>query len=138
MLVQICIAVATVALVAVAIALIRVLGQLKATAQQVENTMARLDTTLPQVDRAVEQAQNVLATFNQVSGRVDRIAEQFESVGVRAARLSSLVVDDVLLPASKAAAVVKGVKSGVSALVHSFTSRKSREPNRLEGGNHHE
>ena len=137
-LVQVSIAVATLALVAVAVALIRVLGQIKSTAEQVERTMSRLDTTLPQVERAVVEAQSVLATFGQVSQRVDRVAEHFEAVGSRAAKLSSLVIDDVLLPAGKAAAVVRGVRTGVSALMHTFTSRKSREPSRLEGGNHHE
>lgn len=138
LLVQICIAVATVAFAAIAVVLIRTLVQVRSTARQVEHTMARLDTTLPRLDHAIDEAQGVLATFGQMSQRVDHLVEQFESVGSRAARVSGQLVDEVLVPAGRVAAIARGVRIGVTTLMDTFLTRKNREPSRLEGGNHHE
>jgi len=136
-LIQICIAVATVAVVGIAAALIRVLGQLQKTAAQVERTMLTLDQSIPTIVHTVDEAGAVLDSLNQVVARADRIAGDFETVGAKAAKMSSLVVDQVLAPASQVAALVAGVRGGASFLMDGL--RKRRE-SRLSntGGNHHE
>jgi uncharacterized protein YoxC len=136
-LIQICIAVATVSLLAIAVALIRVLGQLQRTAAQVERTMATLDQSIPPIVRAVDETRVVLDSLNQVVARVDHIAGDFETVGGKAAKLSSIVVDQVLAPASQVAALVAGVRGGANFL---FDGLRKRRESRLTstGGNHHE
>jgi uncharacterized protein YoxC len=137
MLIQISIAVATVALVAIAVALIRVLGQVQKTAAQVERTMATLDQSIPTIMATVDETRGVLDGINHVVARADRIAGDFETVGAKAAKMSSLVVDQVLAPASQVAALVAGVRGGASFLMDGL--RKRRESRLTStGGNHHE
>jgi len=136
-LIQVFIAVATAALVAIAVALIRVLGQLHRTAAQVERTMTTLEESIPTIVRTVDETRNLLDSLNQVVARVDHIAGDFETVGGKAAKLSSIVVDQVLAPASQVAALVAGVRGGANFL---FDGLRKRRESRLTstGGNHDE
>ena len=139
MLVQICIVVATVALIGVSIALIRALGKLRGTADQLERTMARLEQTVPEVERTVQEARDVFATMGRTAKRVDSLAGEFAETGSRIARASSMIVDDVVVPVTRAAAVVRGVRAGASTLVSSILKRRGLRPAEPStGGNHHE
>jgi methyl-accepting chemotaxis protein len=138
-LVQICIVISTLAMVAVAIALVRTFTQLRATAEQVERTMAQVTTTIPEIERTVVEARELLDTLGSAASRVDGMAREFASTGERLARASSMVVGEVVEPAIKVAALVKGVRAGASALAGTFLKRRgvvSTTSN--EGGNHHE
>ncbi len=137
-LVQICIVAATVALVAAAVALIRVLGQLRQTAQQLERTMIGIDQSIPKITLVVEEARDVLASVNNMTSQVQGIVNRLEPVGRKAAQLSSLFVDEVVEPASRIAAIVRGVKVGASAFMGNLFHRREKEPARLTGGNHDE
>ncbi len=137
--VQACVVVLTLALVAVSIVLIRAISQLQSTMQQLEKTMSSLETTIPEIERTVVEARGVLDTLGNAASRVDSLTKEFASTGSRLARASSLVVDEVVEPAVKVAALVKGVRAGASALAGTFLRRRgvvSTTPN--EGGNHHE
>lgn len=139
MLVQICIAVATVALVGVSIALIRAVGQLSKTAEQLERTMSRLEQTIPEAERAILEAREVLDTVGNTAKRVERVVGEFADTGSRIARTTSMVVDEVVSPVTRAAAVVKGVRTGAMTLVDSVLRRRSLGPSTYStGGNHHE
>jgi uncharacterized protein YoxC len=139
MLVQICIVVATVALLGVSIALIQALGKLRGTADQLERTMARLEQTVPEVERTVQEARDVFATVGRTAHRVDVLAGEFAETGHRIARASSMIVDDVVVPVTRAAAVVRGVRAGASTLVSSILKRRGlRSADSSTGGNHHE
>jgi uncharacterized protein YoxC len=137
MLVQICIAIATLAIVASTIVFVRVLGQIRKTAAQVERTMFRLDESIPAVVRTIDEARTVLGSLNGVVSRADRIAGDFEHVGGKAAKLSTLVVDQVLAPAMQVVALVSGVRSGASFLFDGWLKRR-RAVQSHTGGNNHE
>ena len=137
--VQICIVVATLALVAVAIVLVRTIAQLRSTAAQLERTMARLEGSIPEIERTVVEARGVLDSLGQVVARVDHLTGEFADTGSRFARASSLVVNEVIEPAARIAALVKGVRAGASSLAGSFLKRRSaRSASANEGGNHDE
>jgi uncharacterized protein YoxC len=140
MLVQICIAVVTVALVGVSIALIQAIGRLRQTAEQLERTMSRIEESIPEVERTVLEAREVLDTLGNVAKRVDRVVGEFAETGSRIARTTSMVVDEVVVPVTRAAAVVRGVRTGAMSLVDSFLRRRRAlglAANET-GGNHHE
>jgi ABC-type transporter Mla subunit MlaD len=125
------------AFVAAAIALIPVFNQLRKTAAQVERTMTTLDQSIPALVSTADEARNVLASLEKVVARADHIVGDFETVGGKAARLSSIVVDQVLAPAGQMAALVSGVRTGVSYLFDGWLNRRqARVPS--TGGNHHE
>ena len=138
MLVQICIAVATVAIVGVAIALIRAVGQLGRTAEQLERTMSRLEQTIPEIERTILETREVLDTVGNVARRADQLAGEFADVGSRIARTTSMVVDDVIAPVSRVAAVARGVRVGATTLFDTFLKRRSLSRGAHTGGNHDE
>jgi uncharacterized protein YoxC len=139
MLVQICIVVVTVALVGVSIALIRAIGQLSGTAIQLERTMVRLEQTVPEVERTVQEARELLDVLGRTAHRVDALAGEFADTGHRIARATSMIVDDVVVPATRVAAIVRGVRTGASTLVSSILKRRGLRPaDPTIGGNHHE
>ena len=135
----ICAVVATLALVAVAIVLIRAITQLRSTAAHLEKTMARLETSIPEIERTVVEARGVLDSLGQVVARVDRLTGEFADTGSRFAKASSLVVNEVIEPAAQIAALVKGVRAGATSLAGAFLKRRSaRSASANEGGNHDE
>jgi len=137
--VQACIVAVTLALVAVAIVLIRAITQLQSTAQQLEQTMGHINRTIPEIERTVVEARSVLDTLGSAANRIDSLTSQFAATGERLARASSLVVGEVVEPAVKVAALVKGVRAGASALAGTFLKRRGVVPTTPhEGGNHHE
>ena len=138
MLVQICIAVATVAIVGVAIALIRAVGQLGRTAEQLERTMSRLEQTIPEIERTILETREVLDTVGNVARRADQLAGEFADVGSRIARTTSMVVDDVISPVTRVAAVARGVRVGATTLLDTFLKRRSLSRGAHTGGNHDE
>jgi hypothetical protein len=138
MLVQICIAIATVALVGVAIALIRAVGQLGRTAEQLERTMSRVEQTIPEVERTILEAREVLDTVGNVARRADHLAGEFADVGSRIARTTSMVVDDVVAPVTRVAAVARGVRVGATTLLDTILRRRNLGPAVHPGGNHDE
>lgn len=137
-LIQVCIVAATIALIAVAVSLIRVLGQLRRAAEQLERSMIGLDQAIPKVTQAVEEARDVLASVHTMTNQVQGIVSQFEPVGRKAAQISSLFVDEIVEPAGRIAALVRGVKVGASALVGNLFHSRGDDRARLSGGNHDE
>lgn len=138
-LVQICIAVGTVAFIALVVALIGAITQLRSTAAQVERTMGSLDRALPEIERAIADSRGVIASVGQVAHRVDQLSSEFAATGHRIARASSMVVDEVIDPATKVAALVRGVRTGASFLIGSYLKRRGASSATAQpGGNHHE
>jgi len=135
--IQVSIAVAALAIVGIAVALIRVLTQMRATAAQLERTMLKVEESIPTIMRTVEETRDVLDSFSHVAERVDRITGQFEVVGGKAARLSNMVVTEVLEPVGQVAAIVRGVRAGTSVFVNGLFNRRTRS-NAGTGGNHNE
>ena len=137
--VQICIVVATLALVAVAVVLIRAIAQLRSTAAQLERTMARLDTAIPEIERTVVEVRTVIDTLGQVATRVDGLTREFATTGERIARASSLVLGEVVEPAMQIAALVRGVRAGATSLAGTFFKKRGVDSAASnKGGNHHE
>lgn len=135
--VEICIGVATLALVAMAIGVLGALTQIKRTAEQAEQTLERLHSAIPTFVATAEDARLALDTVHRIGQHVDRIGENVEHVGGKAAKLSDLVLNQVLAPVTKVAALVTGVKAGTTYLVNGLR-RNPRTLTPYQGGNHHE
>lgn len=137
LLVQVCIAVATLAIVAMAIGVLGALKQIKHTAEQAELTMERVQAAIPTFVATAEDARLALDTVHRIGAHVDRIGENVEQVGDKAARISNLVLNQVLAPVTKVAALVTGVRAGTSYLVNGLR-RNPRTLTPYQGGNNHE
>ena len=125
-LVQVSIAIGALALLLIAITVIRILGKLRETAERVQRTMALVDEAIPVVKHTVSETQILVSSLTDTTQRVNRLTAQFEQIGSRVARVSSLVVDEVVEPVGKAAALIRGVKTGASYLIHNMGNRLHR------------
>ena len=137
LIVQVCIAVATLALVFIAIGMFRALAQIKKTAEEAERTMEKVQAAIPTFVATAEDARLALDTVHRIGQHVDRIGENVEQVGGKAAKISNLVLNQVLAPVTKVAALVTGVRAGTTYLVNGLR-KNPRTLTPYKGGNHHE
>ena len=137
LIVQICIAVATLALVVTAIAVVAVLSQIKQTAAQVEHTLEKVDRAIPTFIATAEDARLAIETVQRLGTHLDRLGSNVEEVGGKAAKLSNLVLNQVLAPVTKVAAIFTGVKAGTTFLMNGIR-KHPRALTPYQGGNHHE
>jgi predicted PurR-regulated permease PerM len=137
LIVQICIAVATLALVVTAFAVVAALSQIKKTAAQVEHTLEKVDTAIPTFIATAEDARLAIDTIQRIGNHVERLGSNVEEVGGKAAKLSNLVLNQVLAPVTKVAAIFTGVKAGTTYLVNGIR-KHPRALTPYQGGNHHE
>ena len=137
LLIQVCVAISTLALVVTAFAVVGALGQIKHTAAQVEKTASRLDAAIPTIVATAEDARLAIATIQRVGDHLDRLGSNASEVGGKAAKLSNLVLNQVLAPVTKVAALFTGVKAGTAYLVNGLR-RSPRTLTPYQGGNHHE
>ena len=66
-----------------------------------------------------------------------RLGSNVGEAGGKAAKLSNLVLNQVLAPVTKVAAIFTGVKAGTSYLVNGLR-KHPRTMTPYQGGNHHE
>jgi hypothetical protein len=135
--IQVCIALATLALVVTAFAVVAALGQIKKTAAQVERTMGRVDGAIPTFVATAEDARLAIETVRRLGTHLDNLGNNVEEVGGKAAKLSNLVLNQVLAPVTKVAALITGVRAGTTYLVNGLR-RNPRTLTPYQGGNHHE
>jgi uncharacterized protein YoxC len=137
LIIQICIGVATLALVVTAVAVVSALAQIKQTAAQVEHTLEKVDRAIPTFIATAEDARLAIETIQRLGTHLDRLGSNVGEVGGRAAKLSNLVLNQVLAPVTKVAAIFTGVKAGTTYLVNGLR-KHPRTMTPYQGGNHHE
>jgi len=120
--VQICVVVVTLALVALCITTIRAVGRIEKSMDRVGKTAEELERAILEARGMAHEAHEVLDVVGDAASRVQRIATRLEGISDRAVAISSTVLNEVAAPVGMAAAVVKGVRSGLgliaSRLVH--------------------
>ena len=123
-LVQICIVIATIGLLGIALLTLRVISRfLDKTASDMSQLTLAARETLTQVDLTAQDARSVVASIRDCVPPVKRVVERFESVGQRTAELSSVVLGELALPVFTAAAVARGVNAGAHHLLKSLIGR---------------
>jgi len=100
---------------------------------QSSNTRIRLVST-----SAVLEARDVIDTVGNVARRADQLAGEFADAGSKLARTTSMVVDEVVNPVTRVAAVARGVRVGAMTLLDTILKRRSLGSAAHTGGNHHE
>jgi len=137
-LVQVCIVIATIALVAVAVTLVGALVRLGRTAEDVSQLTRTARASLAQVDLVAHEARAVVSSLRECVPPVQRVLDRFEILGRRTADLSSVVLEEIEMPVHAAAAVARGVTSGANQLFRRLVERFSTRPTNSYGGNGYE
>ena len=139
LLIQGCIVVATIGLLALALlsarAVIRFLDRAAADLSQLTFAVRESAT---QIDLAGRETRALVASLRDCVPPVQRVMDRFEVVGQRTADLSSAVLEEFEGPVFTAAAVAHGVKSGADHFVKRLMHRFDQHQSPIPGGNHDE
>jgi uncharacterized protein YoxC len=134
-LVQICVVIVTVALVALIVTAIVTMIRHSESAARLT---AAAQVSLAGVDQVVRDAQELLASAREIMPPAQRIARRFQQLGERAADLSTAVLDEIEEPVFTAVAVARGVKTGTTMLLDLVTRRLTQRRSSNNGDQGHE
>ena len=135
-LLQVCAVIVTIALVAIAIVTIRTMIRFEKAAEQLAETAVAIRDSFEQFHVITREAGELVSSLQDVVPYLTRTASRFESIGERAANLSSSLMEQVETPLRTVVAVLRGVRTGASQFVdrigHRFTQRTP-----MSGGSSH-
>jgi len=110
-LVEICIVVATLAVVAIAVAAVRAMRRVEKMTDQFANLSREIHLWVGQADELTREAREAVAAAGAVIAPIRRVADRFEILGERVAGLSGAVLGEIEGPIHSAVAVIRGVRS---------------------------
>lgn len=137
-LVQICIVVATLAVVSIAVAAWRAMVCVEKATSQVSRLIGEIEQWLVQANELTREAREAVVSAGEVIAPIRRVAERLETLGERAARLSSVVLEEVEPPLDTAVAVARGVRSGTAYFLKRLSHRFAHSRFATNGGSDHE
>lgn len=120
---QICFVIVTIAVVAIAIATIRVMQQFRRTSDEFSSLTREARQWIDQLKAVTDDAGEIVTSFREVAPRLRRVMDRFEAIGERTAVLSDAVLREVEMPVRTAVAVARGVRFGAQQFVERLTKR---------------
>ena len=128
-LLQICFVIVTIAVVAIAVATIRVMQHFRKASDEFSALAREGREVMQQLRGVVHEAGEIVGTFHEVTPRLRGIVSRIESIGERTVSLSDALIHEVEMPVRAAVAMARGVRFGaqefVQRLTHRFTGRTS-------------
>ena len=138
-LLQVCIVVVTVVLLASALLALRAITRfLDKAAEDISRLAHAVRDSAAQVDRVTDDAGALVASLRDCVPPLMRVVDRFEVLGQRTADLSSTLLDELERPVLTAAAVARGVRSGADHFLKRLTYRLTRHHTPIHGGQDHE
>ena len=131
---QICAAVVTTAIVAIAIATIRALGRFEKTAEAFTQTADQVRRSISEVREVTHEAHELVASLSEAGDRLKDTATRFSEIGNRVSGLSRSVVDEVEAPIREAVALARGVRTSATMLFERLSNRVTRRIAATNGG----
>jgi hypothetical protein len=122
LLVQVCIVIVTVALVANTIAAIRAM-------RRAEDALARTTQAIDHVEAVTRQVQELVISIQAAIQPVLRTTTRIEEVGERATRVSHALLNEIDPPLRTTLAVLAGVKQGARSLMGALSRRMHHDVN---------
>jgi len=124
-LVQVCLVLITTAFIVVSIMMVRALGRIEKAADEFSRTAQSVQRSMALVEDVTHEMHELVGTMGKATPQLRRAASMFGDLGVRLARLSSALIDEVEMPVRNALAVARGVRSGTAFFVNRLTQRSA-------------
>jgi len=137
-LIQVCIVIATIGLLAIAMTAVRMMIRFTKATEDLSQLTHAVRGSIVQFDLVTHEARGLVASIRDCVPPVLRVVDRFEAVGQRTAELSSTLLEELELPVFTAAAVARGVRSGATHFLRRLMNRVSRHNSSIPGGNDHE
>lgn len=128
-LVQICLVLVTAAFVVVSIVTVRALGRIEKAADEFSRTAQSVQRSMAMVEDVTHEMHELVGSMGKATPSLHRAVSMFGDLGVRLARMSSALLDEVELPVRNALAVARGVRSGTAFFVNRLTQRNALRHN---------
>jgi hypothetical protein len=122
-LVQICIVVATLAFVAIAVATVRAMLRAERATARFAQLTAEIRRWVIEASLLTRETQETVVLARAVIAPIGRVAERFETLGTRTADLSVSILEEVETPLRAAAAVARGLGSVAAHFLGSLSRR---------------
>lgn len=140
-LVQVCVVLITAAFLGVSIMTVRAMARIEKAADEFSRTAQSVQRSMALVEDVTHEMHELVGTMGKATPQLQRAVSMFGDLGVRLARLSSALLDEVEVPVRNALAVARGVKSGTAFFVNRLsqrgTLRHSHQGNDSQGGLDH-
>ena len=130
--VQVAVVLLSLALVALCVFTIRALSRIEKAVDRIGATAEQLGEAITEARGMAHEAHEVLEVMGDAASRIQRVTTRFEGLCERALSVSRTVIDEVAAPVGMAAAVVRGVRSGLGLIASRLTHAK--EPKTNHGG----
>ena len=137
-LLQICIVIVTVALLAIALMMIRMMGRFNRLSADLSRVTHSVRESAVKFDLVTHEARTLLASLRDCVPPVLRVVDRFEAVGQRTADLSTTLLEEIERPVFTAAAVARGVRSGARHLLKRLMHRYTHRNSQINGDQDHE
>jgi hypothetical protein len=123
LLVEICAVVASLAMVAIAVAAIRAMYCVEKATHQVVKVAGEIQDLIGEASELTREARETLVSVRGAIAPISRIVDGFGILGERAVGLSSAVLGEIEAPIHTAVAVARGIKSVTAYFMERLTKR---------------
>lgn len=130
--VQVAIVLLSAALIALCVVTIRALSRIEKAVDRIGTTAEQLGVAITEARGIAHEAHEVLEVVGDAASRIQRVTTRFEGLSERALSVSRTVIDEVAAPVGMAAAVVRGVRSGLGLIASRLTH--AQKPKTNHGG----
>jgi hypothetical protein len=137
-LIPICIVIVTIGVVAVVVMAARMMMRLNRTIEDLSRLSHALRESAARFDLVTHEARALAGSLRDCVPPVLRVVDRFEAVGMRAADLSCVLLEEIELPVLTAAAVSRGLRSGASHLLQRLMHRFTHRHSQVNGDSDHE
>jgi uncharacterized protein YoxC len=138
-LVQICIVIVTIGLLAIALLTVRMMTRFfNKAAEDISQLTRAVRESVAQIDLVTHDARELVASLRDCVPPVQRVVDRFETVGQRTADLSSALLEELEVPVYTATAVARGVRAGADHLLRRLMHRLTHRHSPILGGLDHE
>ena len=132
-LIQICIVIVTVGLLAIVLMTVRMMTRFNRATEELSGMVHAVRESAVQFSLVAQDTRALVASVQVCVPPVLRVVDRFEAVGQRTADLSSTILAELELPAYAAAAVARGVRSGADYFLRRLIRRFSHRSSPTDG-----
>lgn len=129
-LLQICAVIVTLAVAAIAVAVLRAVKsfgeateEFRKTADVARASIAEIDVVTRQLREIATSVESAIQPFQRTARRVEDLGQQVESIGQRALRVTNAVLNQIESPVTQTVALMTGVRAGTQSLFSRLAGR---------------
>lgn len=115
--VQIAIGMVTIAVLVMAVAVVRALRRFEMAVDAVTEPNGAVAKLLENASETSTEVRELVVKLEGISDNLSEVAERFRSLGDRACTVSSAILDEVEPPVQRAVSVARGIRAGAEVLM---------------------